>query len=218
MVAAIGFSALLALSLTPALCATMLKPVAAGHDHAGARPVRLVQPPHGRGQRRLCRRGCSWSLMRAGRLMLIYAVLLAGRRLAFVRLARRFSASRRPGLHHDRRADAARRVVSAHPSVVETRRGLSDEARRCRHGDLPDRLQLSRSGQEHRAGLHHPEGLVGAAQADSAGAIVADINRTFAPLRDGRVSALQPPPIDNLGNSTGFSFRLQDRGQRGYAD
>jgi multidrug efflux pump len=29
---------------------------------------------------------------------------------------------------------------------------------------------------------------------------------------------LQPPPIDNLGNSSGFSFRLQDRGQRGYAE
>src|SRR6201988_3369441 len=34
MVAAIGFSAFLALSLTPALCATLLKPVAAGHGHA----------------------------------------------------------------------------------------------------------------------------------------------------------------------------------------
>ena len=34
MIAAIGLSSLLALSLTPALCATMLKPVAAGHHHA----------------------------------------------------------------------------------------------------------------------------------------------------------------------------------------
>src|SRR6516162_222227 len=34
MVAAIGFSALLALSLTPALCATLLKPVEASHGHA----------------------------------------------------------------------------------------------------------------------------------------------------------------------------------------
>src|ERR671939_252838 len=34
MVAAIGFSAFLALSLTPALCATLLKPVEAGHHHA----------------------------------------------------------------------------------------------------------------------------------------------------------------------------------------
>ena len=36
-------------------------------------------------------------------------------------------------------------------------------------------------------------------------------------IRDAKISALQPPPIDNLGNSSGFSFRLQDRGQKGYA-
>src|SRR5918994_361084 len=34
MIAAIGFSSLMALSLTPALCATILKPVEAGHGHA----------------------------------------------------------------------------------------------------------------------------------------------------------------------------------------
>jgi hypothetical protein len=34
MASAIGFSAFLALTLTPALCATLLKPVEAGHHHA----------------------------------------------------------------------------------------------------------------------------------------------------------------------------------------
>ena len=52
---------------------------------------------------------------------------------------------------------------------------------------------------------------------DSAAAIVADINRDLSSVRDAKISALQPPPIDNLGNSSGFSFRLQDRGQKGYA-
>jgi multidrug efflux pump len=52
---------------------------------------------------------------------------------------------------------------------------------------------------------------------DSAAAIVDDINRTLSQIRDAKISALQPPPIDNLGNSSGFSFRLQDRGQKGYA-
>ncbi len=43
IVAAISFSALMALSLTPALCATLLKPVEAGHAHAKTGSVRLVQ-------------------------------------------------------------------------------------------------------------------------------------------------------------------------------
>src|SRR4029078_8894256 len=51
---------------------------------------------------------------------------------------------------------------------------------------------------------------------DSAAAIVNDINRDLSTVRDARISALQPPPIDNLGNFSGFSFRLQDRGQKGY--
>ncbi|MCP6497888.1 efflux RND transporter permease subunit, partial [Klebsiella pneumoniae] len=34
MVTSIAFSAVLALSLTPALCATFLKPIAKGHGHA----------------------------------------------------------------------------------------------------------------------------------------------------------------------------------------
>lgn len=50
---------------------------------------------------------------------------------------------------------------------------------------------------------------------DSAAALVDDINRELSSIRDAKISALQPPPIDNLGNSSGFSFRLQDRGQKG---
>ena len=37
---------------------------------------------------------------------------------------------------------------------------------------------------------------------DSAAAIVADINRDLSSIRDAKISALQPPPIDNLGNSS----------------
>ena len=51
MVSAIAFSALLALSLTPALCATLLKPVEAGHGHR----ARARRRPDGRGRAR--RRG-----------------------------------------------------------------------------------------------------------------------------------------------------------------
>ena len=47
-------------------------------------------------------------------------------------------------------------------------------------------------------------------------AIVSDTNKRLSKVRDAKISALQPPPIDNLGNSSGFSFRLQDRAQNGY--
>src|SRR5215218_3081243 len=68
MVAAISFSALMALTLTPALCATLLKPVEAGHHHAkkglfGWFNARIEASRTGYG------RLVAWSLGRAGRFM-----------------------------------------------------------------------------------------------------------------------------------------------------
>src|SRR5215218_9159311 len=68
MVAAIGFSALMALTLTPALCATLLKPVAAGHQHARRGLFGLFNRGMDKtkaGYGRLV----AWSLGRAGRFM-----------------------------------------------------------------------------------------------------------------------------------------------------
>ena len=76
--------------------------------------------------------------------------------------ARRLPAGRRPGLHHHRRADAVGSSYARTEAAVEkVEKYLAQRAgRRERH--LPHRLQLPRPGHEHRAGLHHAEGLVGA--------------------------------------------------------
>ncbi|MEY9591422.1 hydrophobe/amphiphile efflux-1 (HAE1) family protein [Bradyrhizobium yuanmingense] len=85
MVAAIGFSAFLALSLTPALCATLLKPVAKGHGHS----TNVVFGWFNRmleGVKERYSRTVGFSLNRTGRLMLVYAALLVGLSWAFVNL------------------------------------------------------------------------------------------------------------------------------------
>ena len=61
MVASIAFSAFMALSLTPALCATLLKPVAGRPPPREARLLRLVQPrllAHRQGLRGRAWRAC----------------------------------------------------------------------------------------------------------------------------------------------------------------
>ncbi|MBR7559516.1 KUP/HAK/KT family potassium transporter, partial [Mycobacterium tuberculosis] len=65
-----GILALMALSLTPALCATLLKPVEAGHGHARSgvfgwcsRKRAAVKDGYGR--------IVGWSILRTGRLMLV---------------------------------------------------------------------------------------------------------------------------------------------------
>ena len=85
MVSAIAFSAFLALSLTPALCATLLKPVAAGHQHARRGLFGLFN----RGMDKT-KAGYSgvvrWTLLRTGRLMLVYLAIVIALGWAFMRL------------------------------------------------------------------------------------------------------------------------------------
>jgi multidrug efflux pump len=217
MIASIGLSSLLALSLTPALCATMLKPVAAGHHHAARGPFGWFN----RGMETVKEGYARWvglSIRRGGRLMLIYAVLLGAVAFAFIRLPGGFlpvddqgfittDVLTPPEASFPRTLDAVKRVEDylAQRAGIDTVTFLTGFSF-LGQGQNTAQAFISLQDWSKR---HKPE---------SAEAIVADINRTFASLHDGKISALQPPPIDNLGNSSGFSFRLQDRGQRGYAE
>ena len=217
MIAAIGLSSLLALSLTPALCATILKPIAAGHHHAARGPFgwfnRRMEEAKG-GYAAWVR----WSILRAGRLMLIYAVMLAAVAFAFIRLPGGFLPVDDQGFVT---ADVLTPPEASFPRTLDVVKPVEDYLTKREGVDTVTFLtgySFLGQGQNTAQAFITLKDWSERRRSDSAGAIVADINRTFAPLRDGRVSALQPPPIDNLGNSSGFSFRLQDRGQRGYVE
>ena len=216
MVAAISFSALLALSLTPALCATLLKPVEAGHGHAKKGVFgwfnRMLDS-----SRHHYSRTVQGSLKRTGRLMLIYAALLIGLSWAFVRLPGGF-------LPVDDQGFITTDVQTPPESSYARTEAAIEKV---------EKYLLERSGIENVSfltGFSFLGQVINTAQAfislkdwserskkDSAANIVSDINRNLANIRDARVTALEPPPVDNLGNSSGFSFRLQDRGQKGFA-
>jgi multidrug efflux pump len=215
MVAAIGFSALLALSLTPALCATLLKPVEAGHGHARKGLFGLFNRFLDFSRHRYSRVVES-VLKRTGRLMMIYAALLVGLTFAFVRLPGGF-------LPVDDQGFITTDVQTPSDSSYARTEAAVEKV---------EKYLLQRSGVENVTFLTGFSFLgqgINTAQAfitlkdwsergpgDTAAAIVDDINRDLSSIRDARISALQPPPIDNLGNSSGFSFRLQDRAQKGY--
>jgi multidrug efflux pump len=214
-VAAIAFSALLAMSLTPALCATLLKPVTAGHAHARKGVFGLFNRALD-SSRDTYSRTVKFSLKRTGRLMLIYAALLVGLSWAFIRLPGGF-------LPVDDQGFITTDVQTPSDSSYARTEAAVEKV---------EKYLLARAGIENVTFLTGFSFLgqgFNTAQAfislkdwsqrgpkDSAAAIVADINRDLSSIRDAKITALQPPPIDNLGNSSGFSFRLQDRGQRGY--
>ena len=219
MVAAIGFSALLALSLTPALCATLLKPIepahGQGHGHAQSRVFGWFN--------RLLDRGrlgyisvVKSTVKRTGRLMLVYAALLIGLGFAFVRLPGGFLPVDDQGFittDVQTPSDSSYgRTLAAMEKVAKylaERPGVKNVTFLSGYSFSGQGLNTAQAFITLKDWAERPE-------RDSASAIVADINRDMGSVRDAEISALQPPPIDNLGNSSGFSFRLQDRGQKGY--
>ncbi|UPJ63371.1 multidrug efflux RND transporter permease subunit [Bradyrhizobium sp. 191] len=216
MVAAIGFSAFLALSLTPALCATLLKPIAKGHGHSSNFVFGWFN--HMLEAARFRYAGTvGFSLKRTGRLMLVYAALLVGLSWAFVSLPGGFLPVDDQGFvttdvqtPSDSSYARTEAVIEKVEKYLAARPGIKD---------VTFLTGFSFSGQ----GMNTAQAFITLKDwsergpKDSAAAIVNDINRDLSSIRDAKISALQPPPIDNLGNSSGFSFRLQDRGQKGYS-
>ena len=215
MVAAIGFSALMALSLTPALCATLLKPIEPGHEHGKTGVFGWFNRKLDALKERYTRL-VGWELKRTGRLMAIYAILLIGLSWAFVRMPGGFLPIDDQGFFttdvqtpSDSSFNRTEAVVQKVEKYLSERSGVED---------VTFLTGFSFLGQ----GMNSAQAFITLKDwsergpNDSAAAIVADTNKTLSSVRDARISALQPPPIDNLGNSSGFSFRLQDRGQKGY--
>lgn len=215
MVAAISFSALMALSLTPALCATLLKSVEAGHAHGktglfGWFNRKLDNAKSGYG------RVVGWSIKRTGRLMLVYVALLVGLVFAFTRLPGGFLPVDDQGFitvdvqtPSDSSFNRTQAAVEKVEQFLKTRSGIDEVT-------FLTGFSFLGQGQNTAQAFVTLKDWSDRGPEDSAAAIVADINTSLRSIRDAKVSALQPPPIDNLGNSSGFSFRLQDRGQKGY--
>ncbi|WP_407530695.1 multidrug efflux RND transporter permease subunit [Methylobacterium oryzisoli] len=215
MVVSIGFSAFLALSLTPALCATMLKPIPNGHGHA----KRGFFGWFNRGLDWLTRRYGSttrWMVERSGRFMLLYLALLGGLGYAMWRLPSGFVPVDDQGFVM---ADLLAPSNSSASRTLDIVRSVEEQL-----AGTPgvDKITFITGFSFFGQGAMTAQAFITLkdwSERDSdqtSSAIIDRSNEAFARLRDAEVSALAPPPIANLGTTSGFSFRLQDRSQRGY--
>jgi multidrug efflux pump len=157
------------------------------------------------------------ALKRTGRLMLIYAALLIGLSWAFIRLPGGFLPIDDQGfITTDVQTSSDSSYARTEAAVARVEKYLAE---RAGVENVTFLTGYSYSGQ----GINTAQAFITLKDwsergpKDAASAIVEDINRDLSSIRDAKISALQPPPIDNLGNSSGFSFRLQDRAQKGYA-
>ncbi|MBA6057988.1 efflux RND transporter permease subunit [Pseudomonas juntendi] len=215
MAVSILFSAFLALSLTPALCATLLKPVAKGEQHArkgffGWFNRRFEGMSDG------YQRWVMQALQRSGRYLLLYALLLGVLGYGLSQLPTAFLPTEDqgytitdiqlpPGASRMRTEQVAAQIEahnSEEPGVGNTTLILG--------------FSFSGSGQNAALAFTTLKDWSERGAEHTAQAIAERANQAFTQLKDAVAYAVLPPPIDGLGESTGFDFRLQDRGGMGH--
>ena len=217
MVASIGFSAFLALSLTPALCATLLKPVEAGHHHEKTGFFGWFNRGFSRtakGYESLVAR----LLKRAGRYLIIYAAIIGVVALVYTRLPTSFLPAEDQGtllVNVQLPPGATRERTQAVMEQVEGFMLKQPEVE-----SMVGVMGFSFSGQGQNAGLAFvtlkdwSERKEAGQQAD---ALAGRAFGALSGIRDASVFPLSPPPIPELGSASGFTFRLQDRSGAGGA-
>ncbi|WDM61402.1 multidrug efflux RND transporter permease subunit [Pseudomonas sp. NEEL19] len=215
MAVSILFSAFLALSLTPALCATLLKPVAKGEQHArkgffGWFNRRFEGMSDG------YQRWVMQALQRSGRYLLLYALLLGVLGYGLSQLPTAFLPTEDqgytitdiqlpPGASRMRTEQVAAQIEahnSEEPGVGNTTLILG--------------FSFSGSGQNAALAFTTLKDWSERSAEHTAQSIAERANKAFTQLKDAVAYAVLPPPIDGLGESTGFEFRLQDRGGMGH--
>jgi multidrug efflux pump len=212
MVVAILFSAFLALSFSPALCATLLKPVAAGHHHAR-------RGFFGWFNRGYTRTAAAYQglvariLRRAWRYLIIYAAIIGAAVVMFQRLPTSFVPNEDqgnllvnvllpPGATQQRTLDVMQQVEGYMMKQPEVQSVVSV-------------LGFNFSGTGQNAALAFVTLKDWAERPGEERSAQAVVKRAFGALsriRDAFIFPLSPPPIRDLGRANGFAFRLQDRG------
>ena len=211
----IAFSAFMALSLTPALCATLLKPVEKGHHiekkgFFGWFNRSFKRTAHG--YESVVSRFLRWG----GRMMIIYLAVIAAAGLLYARLPSSFLPNEDQGtmlVNIQLPPGATLARTEAVIKQVEEYILKQPEVK-----SMVGVMGFSFSGQGQNAGLAFVtlkpwDERIGPEH--SAQAIAGRAFGALSQIRDAFIFPLSPPPIPELGNASGFTFRLQDRAGAG---
>jgi len=217
MVSSIAFSAFLALSLTPALCANLLKPVEAGHHMEKRGFFGWFNRTFSLNAKRY-ETVVGKILHRTGRALVVFVLLLGLVGLIFTRMPNSFLPNEDQGyiianiqLPPGASAERTDAVLKAMEQYVLKQPEVAN---------MVAVTGFSFSGQGQNMGLAFiplkswDERKAAGSDAQS---LATRITMHMGALRDSFIFVVSPPPIPELGRGTGFSFRLQDRGGLGHA-
>jgi len=218
IVSAMTLSVIVAIVLTPALCATMLKPMAKGHGLTQRGFFGLFNRTYetaGRGYLSVVRA----VIRRAWRMMLIYALIGAGLAFMFLRLPTGFLPDEDQGMLFTQIMLPPGASQEETLKVVEQveHHYLVNEKDTVRGMFAVAGFSFAGKGQNMGmafVSLRPWDERKGAAM--SAQAVAGRAMRAFSGIKNAMVYAFTPPAVLELGHASGFDFFLQDRAGLGH--
>jgi HAE1 family hydrophobic/amphiphilic exporter-1 len=217
-------SLLVALILTPVLCASLLKQVPKGHQSAEGgisflRPFfRWFDGAFFR-FRDLYLKMVGYSLNRITRYIFFYLLIVAAMVLLFLHLPKSYLPDEDQGIMYVQALLPPGSTLEQTKKVMET---VNDHFL-VKEKDAVEGI-LTISGQN-QSGRGQNIGMAFIKLKDwklrnrpelKAGAVADRAMRAFSQIRNARVYAFTPPAVIELGNAKGFDFQLQDRGGLGH--
>jgi multidrug efflux pump len=218
IVSAMALSVMVALVLTPALCATLLKSADEGElQHYGGvfewfnRNFERMNHAYTRSVGHVTRH--------TGRYLVVYAVIVLVMGVLFLHLPKSFLPDEDQGVLFSQ-------VVAPPGTPVEITEQVLDLVREHFLQESGVKSVFTVAGFSF-GGHGQSSGLAfislkgwgserGASGDNSANAIAARANKYFSTIRGARVAAFAPPAVFELGNATGFDFELIDRAAVGH--
>jgi multidrug efflux pump len=219
IVSAMGLSVLTALVFTPALCATLLKPIEKGHHEAKTGFFGWFNRNFNRSSQGYANT-VARLLNRTPRLMLIYALIAIGMVVMFMRIPTSFLPDEDQGILFVQ-------VATPSGATAERTQVVLDEATRYFLQDEKDTVAsvfsingFNFGGRGQNAGLMFVKLKDWGDRPEARQKVAALAQRASAhfaqKIRDAQVVAFAPPAVLELGNATGFDFQLMDRAGLGH--
>lgn len=216
IVSAMAFSVLVAIVLSPSLCATLLKK----HDPNKDKDKGFAgwfNRNFNKGRDRY-QKATNHIAARFKRYLVVYGVLVAGMVFIFMRLPGAFLPDEDQGtlmvLVNTPPGSTAQRTLE---SVKQVEHFFLEEKGDVTH-DLFTVVGFSFAGAAQNAamGFVHLNDWEERDESQSAFAILRQAFGAFSQIKDAQAFPILPPPIRELGNATGFDLQLIDRANNGH--
>ncbi|EAS1863106.1 efflux RND transporter permease subunit [Salmonella enterica] len=218
IVSAMALSVLVALILTPALCATLLKPVSAEHHEKKSGFFGWFNTRFDHSVNHYTN-SVSGIVRNTGRYLIIYLLIVVGMAVLFLRLPTSFLPEEDQGVFLTMIQLPSGATQERTQKVLDqvTHYYLNNEKANVESVFTVNGFSFSGQGQNSGmafVSLKPWEERNG--EENSVEAVIARATRAFSQIRDGLVFPFNMPAIVELGTATGFDFELIDQGGLGH--